>query len=69
MHLGSHEQYLTLPFLIFQDELLKIAVGYYAQSIAEEVESQFICGELEVGLSTKTEANLPFFHTFDFIRA
>lgn len=60
---------MVLIFLIFQDDLLEIAVGAQAQSIAAEVKSEFICGELDVDLSKKQEANLPFASIFEFIGA
>lgn len=58
-----------LSFLVFQDDVLEISVGAYAQKIMEEVKSQLICGELDFEPCEKPEANLPFSITFEFIGA
>lgn len=69
MPLGTDEQYSALSFVVFQEDLLEVAVHEDAQRTVEEVESQLICNELNVELNEKPEANLPFSTTFEFIWA
>lgn len=60
LRLRSPEQFLILLFFIFQNELLKICLGNFAQKLASDIELGFMCGDLGVELSSKQESNLPF---------
>lgn len=68
-YLQPIKQRLPLILLIFQDNLLEIAVGSSAPVIIESVERNFIKGELEVEFSPKQKANRRFATTFEFIGA
>lgn len=42
------EQIFPLLFLIFQDTMLKLAVGTRAKNLVASVEQSLVCGELDV---------------------
>lgn len=63
------EQLLTLLFLVFQEDMLQLAVGNEAQSIVKNIEKTVVCETLDVELRTKPESSLPFSRTLGFIGA
>lgn len=69
VHLKPVEQLLPLILLIFQDNLLEIAVGFNPKKIGKTVQFEFIRGDLAIKFSSKADSNRPFTTTFGFIGA
>lgn len=66
--LGKY-QAATALMQVFQDDLLKVAVGKDMEDVIERVETDTLRHEPSVRLSPKPEANRPFSTKFEFIRA
>lgn len=58
---------ISLLFLVFEDDMLELAVGDQAQGIVASIEKFLIQKELGVELNNKPEANRSFDTTFEFI--